>query len=79
MLRVILCHTYEHFIHSQSYLAHMYIALFSTAYFGLFRVGELISGTHPVMVSDVHIGRNKQYVHPANFKNLWCLCLTTIY
>ena len=60
MLRVILCHTYEHFIHSQPYLAHMHIALFSTAYFGLFRVGQLISGTHPVMVSDVHIGRNKQ-------------------
>ena len=29
------------------------------AYFGLFRVGELTTGSHPVMVGDVHIGENK--------------------
>ena len=44
---------------NQSYLSLLYCTLFSTAYFGLFRVGELTTGTHPVLVSDVHIGENK--------------------
>ena len=39
-----------------------YCALFSTAYFGLFRVGELTSGSHPVLVKNVHVGRNKNKV-----------------
>ena len=43
----------------QLYLAALYKAIFSTAYFGLFRIGELASGTHPVMARDVHIGTNK--------------------
>ena len=34
--------------------------LFSTAYFGLFRVGELTTGDHPVLARDVHIGINKK-------------------
>ena len=45
---------------NQPYLQKLYAALFSTAYFGLFRVGELTSGTHPVLAKDVHIGRNKK-------------------
>ena len=44
---------------NQTYLATMYKALFSTAYYGLFRIGELTSGTHPVFARDVHIGTNK--------------------
>ena len=43
----------------QPYLCSMYKALFTTAYFGLFRVGELTSSIHIVKAKDVHIGRNK--------------------
>ena len=43
----------------QPYLSVMYKALFSTAYFGLFRVGELMMSPHVVKAVDVHIGTNK--------------------
>ena len=43
----------------QWYLLIMYCALFTLAYYGLFRVGELAKGTHPVRVADVHLARNK--------------------
>ena len=45
---------------TQPYLNILYQALFTTTYFGMFRVGELTSGTHPVMVKDVHIADNKK-------------------
>ena len=44
----------------QPYLKILYQALFSTAYFGLFRVGELTKGDHPVLACDIHIGFNKR-------------------
>ena len=47
---------------NQPYLDALYTALFSTAYFGMFRVGELTSGEHPVLVNDVQIDRNKQKI-----------------
>ena len=46
----------------QPYLATLHQALISTAYFGLFRVGELTSGDHPVLARDVHIGANKNKI-----------------
>ena len=61
MLRIILRKVDLIFMEKgQPYLATMYKALISTAYFGLFCVGELTTGTHPVKVIDVHIGRNKK-------------------
>ena len=47
---------------NQPYLATLYKALFSTAYFSLFRIGELTSGTHPIAATDVRMGRNKNKV-----------------
>ena len=47
------------FSSEQPYLVHLYKALFSTAYFGLFRVGELTDSMHVVKAKDVHIGVNK--------------------
>ena len=44
---------------NQPYLSTMYKALFATAYFGMFRVGELATGDHPVKACDVHIASNK--------------------
>ena len=46
----------------QLYLTHLYKALFSTAYFGLFRVGELTKGDHPVLARNIHIGRTKKKI-----------------
>ena len=46
----------------QPFLAALYTAHFSTAYFGLFRVGELTKGDHPVLARDVHIGSNKRKI-----------------
>ena len=40
----------------------MYKALYATAYYGLFRVGELTSGSHPIRARDVHIGDNKEKI-----------------
>ena len=43
----------------QPYLSILFSAIFSTMYFGLFRIGEMTTGTHPVRACDVHIGNNK--------------------
>ena len=47
---------------NQEYLRVLYRSLISTAYFGLFRVGELTSGDHLVLAKDVHLGSNKRKV-----------------
>ena len=52
--------TLDDHLQGQPYLLSLYKALFSTAYYGLFRVGELTSGDHPVKVTDVHIADNKR-------------------
>ena len=36
------------------------MALFATAYYGLFRVGEITDSQHAVKACDVHIGVNKR-------------------
>ena len=43
----------------QPYLTVMYKVLLGTAYYGLFRVGELTSSPHVVKAVDVRIGLNK--------------------
>ena len=60
-MMVILVQEVEKFFldNNQVYLATLYKAIFSTAYYGLFRIGELASGTHPILACDVHIGTNK--------------------
>ena len=45
---------------SQSYLCTLHRALFTTAYFGLFRVGELMESDHVVKAVDVHVDQNKK-------------------
>ena len=35
---------------------------FSTAYFGLLRVGEITAGSHPILVQDVQIASNKNKI-----------------
>ena len=62
LLRLILKEMDNRFMNeskSQPYLAVLFKALFSTAYFGLFRVGELTWSPHSVKAKDVHIAKNK--------------------
>ena len=40
----------------------MYLSMFAAAYYGLLRVGELTTGTHPVRALDVHIADNKNKI-----------------
>ena len=43
----------------QPYLVILYKAIFITAYYGLFRIGELTQSKHVLLAENVHIGRNK--------------------
>ena len=36
--------------------------MFSLAYYGLFRTGELTTGTHPIRARNVHVGENKNKI-----------------
>ena len=45
---------------NQPYLATLYQTIFSTMYHGLLRIGEAVTGTHPVLAKDVQIGTNKK-------------------
>ena len=44
----------------QPYLSLLYQTIFATAYYGLFRVGELTMSPHVIKAKDVHMGRNKR-------------------
>ena len=46
----------------QPFLKILFQALFSTAYFGLLRVGEITTGNHPILARDVHIADNKNKI-----------------
>ena len=41
----------------QPYLTILYKSLFSTAYYGLFRVGELMQSPHAILAQNVHIAK----------------------
>ena len=44
----------------QRFLGKLYQVLFSTTYFGLFRIGEMTFSMHVVKAWDVHIATNKK-------------------
>ena len=46
----------------QHYLGCLYRALFAASYYGMLRIGELTTGTHPILALDVHIARNKNKI-----------------
>ena len=61
MLNIILRKTDTYFSEAgQFYLKHLYLALMSTMYYGLFRIGELTKSEHTVKAIDVQIGTNKR-------------------
>ena len=47
---------------TQPYLRCMYQTFFILSYYGLFRVGELASGSHPVRAKNVHVAMNKDKI-----------------
>ena len=51
-----------HVFSTQNYLLVTYRALFALAYYGLFRIGELAKGDHPIKACDVHIAQNKMKI-----------------
>ena len=57
LLRVIRNHFDEQ---GQPYLSILYQTIFSTAYFGLFRIGELADSEHTIRASDMHVRANKR-------------------
>ena len=44
----------------QVYLSCLYQAIFTAAYYGMLRIGEVTSGDHPVKAVDVHVAENKR-------------------
>ena len=46
----------------QFYLLNLYMSVFATAYFGLFRIGKVSKGTHVILAKNVHIGENKKKI-----------------
>ena len=48
--------------HDQIYLLKLYRALFSLAYYGMFRVGELGQSEHSIKAADIHLGLNKHKI-----------------
>ena len=66
LLRVILKGVTEKFIGQNSiqqpYLDTLFRAIFTTAYFGLLRVGEIVAGSRPILAKDVHVASNKNKV-----------------
>ena len=60
LLEVLLFQTVRHFDdQGQNYLKLLYKSLFQLLYYGLFRIGELTKGDHPVWASDIHLAANK--------------------
>ena len=63
LLQIILKKLADHFLEKgQPYLKIMYTALFSTAYFGLFRIGELTISEHVIKARDIHVSKSKTRV-----------------
>ena len=49
-------------IFNGEFVIRLYQAIFSIAYYGLMRIGEITTGQHPVMAKDIHIGSNKDKI-----------------
>ena len=44
----------------QEYLRSLYQTLFLIGYYGLFRIGELVNGSHTIKAKNVHVAKNKK-------------------
>ena len=62
LLHLILNATEKVFDPPQPYLTTLYQAMFSAAYYGLLRVGEITNSPHVIKAKDVQIGDNKDKI-----------------
>ena len=61
MLAILVRDTEEYFCNiNQPFLACLFKTLQLTMYYGMFRISEVMTGAHPVLARDVHIGKNKK-------------------
>ena len=61
LLELILCEI-ECSFSKQFHLKTLYLALFTLAYYGLFRIGELTLSNHVIKAKDIHIALNKNKI-----------------
>ena len=54
------CHFEGPSTNQQPFLSLLYQTLFTVAYYGWFRIGEITTGAHPVLAKYVHIAFNKK-------------------
>ena len=59
LLEMLLIEIHRYFV-TQYYLELMYKSMFTLAYFGLLRVGELATGNHAVRAKDIYSSKQKQ-------------------
>ena len=63
MVNMLIEESFKHFMGiDQPYLATLYTTIFSTAYYGLLKIGEIAAGTHPKLATNVQIGINKKKI-----------------
>ena len=63
LLEILLKHIQSYFEkRGQVYLIKLYQCLFLLAYYGLLRIGEMATGTHPIKAKDMHVGKNKRKI-----------------
>ena len=48
--------------HNQPYLQSLYMTIIALGYYGLLRIGELTSGSHPIKAKDIHVADNKEKI-----------------
>ena len=52
----------ERMFEDQYYLKILYQTIIAIAYYGLFRIGEIIQGSHTILAKNVHLAQNKRKV-----------------
>ena len=52
----------ERYYCTQPYLCTLCKAMFTLAYYGMLRIGEIALGTHTIKAKDIHIGSNKNKI-----------------
>lgn len=63
LLKAILDHTQIMLNNAgQEYLGTLLKAMFSTAYFGMLRVGEMVKSQHQISIDNVHFAKNKEKI-----------------
>ena len=52
----------EHFYHDQIYLKTLFQVIFTTGYYGLLRISEVVGSIHALQARDIHVAQNKKKI-----------------